>query len=273
MECAGTFLLLSIEALIQSSFTAAQKVFPQALLRYWSPTRTSFETGKFLPLSDLPKMPRKEREILENCNFPISIFKCRKLTVHSKCVPVLPTVCCCFVPMCPSCLSPVLTVHRTFCLFSRSLFQNLVFLVNLNSEGWQLKLETTSTKHSLALTFHALDFFTFTTSLNAKWLLLLQNIKISCHPVFHLNFTTHHILIAGCSFCQCCVLTSQFKTYILKFCYEEYFQPGICLVSTAENTKEKKIFWGGCVTVSKLSFCGLILWHPVDNMWSLFLLL
>lgn len=74
--------VLSIEALIQSSFTAAQKVFPQALLRYWSPTRTSFETGKFLPLSDLPKMPRKEREILENCNFPISIFKCRKLTVH-----------------------------------------------------------------------------------------------------------------------------------------------------------------------------------------------
>lgn len=31
---------------------------------------------------------------------------------------------------------------RTFCLFSKSLFQSLDFLVNLNSVGWQLKLKT-----------------------------------------------------------------------------------------------------------------------------------
>lgn len=60
--------------------------------------------------------------------------------------------------------------------------------------------------------------------------------------------------------------------HILKVSYEERFQAGICLISIVENTKGKQFFWGGYVTVFKLSFCSFILCHPVDNMWSFFLL-
>lgn len=60
--------------------------------------------------------------------------------------------------------------------------------------------------------------------------------------------------------------------HILKFSCEECFQAGICLVSIVQSTKGKQFFWGGCVTVFKLSFCSLILCHPVNNMWNFFLL-
>lgn len=74
--------------------------FPSGLLRFWSPTRTSFETGKFFQLSDLPKMPRKEREILEDCNFPIFIsiavlppVCCGSLWLFCICVSIVPQLC------------------------------------------------------------------------------------------------------------------------------------------------------------------------------------
>lgn len=71
-----------------------------------------------MQLSDLPKMPRNGREVLQNCSFPTSISVCRSPPVHSRFVPVLTQFVAegwgCFVPECHSCLNPILIDHRTF---------------------------------------------------------------------------------------------------------------------------------------------------------------
>ena len=129
-------------------------------LRYWSSTRTSFESGNLLQLSDLSEMPRKRRETLQHCSFPDSISTCRNPPVHREFVPILSTESLfqktgAALYFCVSHVSTLFWQNKNFScpevLFLRHLLQNVAFLLSLSTVRWQVKLLITLTEHPFAL--------------------------------------------------------------------------------------------------------------------------
>lgn len=128
----------------------------------------------------------------------------------------------CFVLACVSCLNPILIEHRTF-LPQRTVPKIAVSEPSLPHEPQHTRLANETPDHINICTYisciplsQLYDFpkCEMVSTVSAK-------VKINCHPLFHLNFTTCHILVICCSFCQCCLVTLQLETDLLMFPYEE----------------------------------------------------